>query len=283
MTIGTIVGFTALQSAIFRPIMGLLNVGVQWVTAMTLFSRIFEYLDLVPEITPPEHPVAIDPAAVRGELRFEGVGFSYDGDARVLSDIDQLVPAGTATAIVGATGSGKSTLGSLVPRLHDTTTGRVTIDGIDVRDLSPADLSRIVGVVSLGSYLVHASIRENLLMADPDADEQTLWAALKAAQIDELISGLPLGLETKVGARGHRFSGGEQQRLAIYRTILRNLRVLVLDEATSALDNTTEAQVQTALDRLAEGHTTMLRASQASAVIRSSAVVLSSAEESLDA
>ncbi|HXD29103.1 MAG TPA: ABC transporter ATP-binding protein [Arthrobacter sp.] len=274
MTIGTIVAFTALQSAIFRPIMGLLNVGVHWVTAMALFSRIFEYLDLVPEIAPPEHPVAIDPATVRGELRFEGVGFSYDGDARVLSDIDLLVPAGSATAIVGATGSGKSTLGSLVPRLHDATTGRVTIDGIDVRDLSPADLSRIVGVVSQESYLVHASIRENLLMADPDADEDTLWAALEAAQIDGLIASLPDQLETLVGARGHRFSGGEQQRLAIARTILRNPRVLVLDEATSALDNTTEALVQAALDRLAEGRTTITIAHRLSTVEQADQLVV---------
>ncbi|GAA1360817.1 ABC transporter ATP-binding protein [Arthrobacter rhombi] len=274
MTIGTIVAFTALQAAIFRPIMGLLNVGVQWVTAMALFSRIFEYLDLVPEITPPEHPVAIDPAAVRGELRFEGVGFSYDGDATVLSDIDLVVPAGTATAIVGATGSGKSTLGSLVPRLHDTTTGQVTIDGIDVRDLAPADLSRIVGMVSQESYLVHASIRENLLMADPEADEATLWAALESAQIDNLIASLPDQLDTLVGARGHRFSGGEQQRLAIARTILRNPRVLVLDEATSALDNTTEAQVQAALDRLAEGRTTITIAHRLSTVEQADQLVV---------
>lgn len=274
MTIGTIVAFTALQSAIFRPIMGLLNVGVQWVTAMALFSRIFEYLDLVPEITAPEHPVAIDPGTVRGELRFEGVGFSYDGEARVLSDIDLVVPAGTATAIVGATGSGKSTLGSLVPRLHDATMGRVTIDGIDVRQMAPAELSRIVGVVSQESYLVHASIRENLLMADPAADEAAMWSALEAAQIDGLIASLPDGLDTLVGARGHRFSGGEQQRLAIARTILRNPRVLVLDEATSALDNTTEALVQAALDRLAEGRTTITIAHRLSTVEQADQLVV---------
>lgn len=274
MTIGTIVAFTALQSTIFRPIMGLLNVGVQWVTAMALFSRIFEYLDLVPEITAPENPVDIDPSTVRGELRLEGVGFSYDGDAQVLSEIDLVVPAGTATAIVGATGSGKSTLGALVPRLHDVSSGRVAIDGVDVRDMAPADLARIVGVVSQESYLIHASIRENLLLAAPEAGEGELWDALEAARIDELISSLPEGLDTFVGARGHRFSGGEQQRLAIARTILRNPRVLVLDEATSALDNTTEAQVQAALDRLAEGRTTVTIAHRLSTVERADQLVV---------
>lgn len=268
MSIGTIVAFTALQSTIFRPIMGLLNVGVQWVTAMALFSRIFEYLDLIPEITAPEHPVQIDPGAVRGELRFEGVGFSYDGEARALADIDLVVPAGTATAIVGATGSGKSTLGALIPRLHEATIGRITIDGVDVRKLAPADLAQIVGVVSQESYLIHASIRENLRLAAPEATDDPLWAALEAAQIDELVASLPDGLDTFVGARGHRFSGGEQQRLAIARTVLRNPRILVLDEATSALDNTTEAQVQAALDRLAAGRTTVTIAHRLSTVER---------------
>ncbi|MGP5163317.1 ABC transporter ATP-binding protein [Arthrobacter rhombi] len=268
MSIGTIVAFTALQSTIFRPIMGLLNVGVQWVTAMALFSRIFEYLDLIPEITAPEHPVQIDPGTVRGELRFEGVGFSYDGEARALADIDLVVPAGTATAIVGATGSGKSTLGALIPRLHEATIGRITIDGVDVRKLAPADLAQIVGVVSQESYLIHASIRENLRLAAPEATDDLLWAALEAAQIDELVASLPDGLDTFVGARGHRFSGGEQQRLAIARTVLRNPRILVLDEATSALDNTTEAQVQAALDRLAAGRTTVTIAHRLSTVER---------------
>ncbi|MCQ9165271.1 ABC transporter ATP-binding protein [Arthrobacter sp. STN4] len=257
MSIGTVVAFTALQSTIFRPIMGLLNLGVQWVTAMALFSRIFEYLDLVPEVTAPSHPIPLDPATVRGEVRFENVRFAYDGGPDVLRGIDLALPAGSATAVVGPTGSGKSTLGSLLPRLHDVTAGRVTIDGVDVRDIAPEVLARIVGVVSKESYLVHASIRDNLLLAAPDAGDAALWQALGAARIADLVAGLPGGLDTLVGARGHRFSGGEQQRLAIARTILRNPRVLILDEATSALDNTTEAQVQAALDHLAVGRTTL--------------------------
>lgn len=257
LSIGTIVAFTALQSTIFRPIMGLLNLGVQWVTAMALFSRIFEYLDMVPDITAPEHPVPLNPATVRGEVRFENVRFAYDGGSDVLRGIDLSLVAGTTTAVVGPTGSGKSTLGALLPRLHDATAGRVTIDGVDVRDIAPDVLARIVGVVSQESYLVHATIRENLLLAAPDADDATLWKALASAQIADLVAGLPEALDTLVGARGHRFSGGEQQRLAIARTILRNPRVLVLDEATSALDNTTEAAVQLALDHLAVGRTTL--------------------------
>lgn len=257
MSIGTVVAFTALQASIFRPIMGLLNLGVQWVSAMALFSRIFEYLDLVPEITAPSRPVPLDPSTVRGEVRFEDVHFGYDGGPEVLRGIDLALPAGSATAVVGPTGSGKSTLGSLVPRLHDVTGGRVTIDGVDVRDIAPDVLARIVGVVSQETYLVHASIRENLLLAAPGAGDAALWQALGAARIADLVAGLPGGLDTLVGARGHRFSGGEQQRLAIARTILRNPRVLILDEATSALDNTTEAQVQAALDQLAVGRTTL--------------------------
>ncbi|OIH82177.1 multidrug ABC transporter ATP-binding protein [Arthrobacter sp. UCD-GKA] len=266
MTIGTLVAFTALQGAIFRPIMGLLNVGVQWVTAMALFSRIFEYLDMDPEIKAPANPASLDPETVAGLVRFEGVSFAYRDGPKVLHGIDLELAPGTATAIVGPTGSGKSTLGSLLPRLHDPSRGRITIDGIDIRELAPETLNKIVGVVSQETYLIHASIRNNLLLADPGADDATLWKALASAQIADLVAGLPEGLDTLVGARGHRFSGGEQQRLAIARTILRNPKVLVLDEATSALDNTTEALVQEALDRLAVGRTTLMIAHRLSTV-----------------
>jgi len=267
LSIGTIVAFTALQSGLFRPVMGLMSVGVQWVTAMAFFSRIFEWLDLVPEIREPEHPVRLDPATVRGEVRFEHVEFAYPGNGtNVLSDVDLTVPAGTTAAVVGPTGSGKSTLASLLPRLNDVGAGRVTIDGVDVRDLSFQDLSSIVGVVSQETYLAHASVRDNLRIAAPDAGDDVLWEALEAAHVAELIRSLPAGLDTMVGARGHRFSGGEQQRLAIARTLLRNPRVLVLDEATSALDNTTEAQVQAALDHLAATRTTLTIAHRLSTV-----------------
>jgi ATP-binding cassette subfamily B protein len=267
MTIGTLVAFTALQSGIFRPLMGLLNLGGQWVSSMALFSRIFGYLDLAVDVAPPVDPAPIDPATIRGEVRFEGVSYRYpDGADLALREVDLTVPAGTTLALVGETGSGKSTLAALVSRFHDPTTGRVTIDGHDLRDLHPDDLSAVVGVVSQEAYLVHASIRENLLMARPDATEAQLWRVLATAQVDDLVASLPDGLETIVGARGHRFSGGEKQRLAIARTLLRDPRVLVLDEATSALDNDTERELQRALDALSRGRTTITIAHRLSTI-----------------
>ena len=274
MTIGTLVAFTGLQAAIFRPIMGLLDIGVQWVTALAFFSRIFEYLDLEPQLKAPENPVRLDPDRVRGEVRIEDVDFAYDGGAPVLRGIHLTLAPGTTTALVGATGSGKSTLASLVPRLNDPVSGKVAIDGVDVRDIDPQDLARIVGVVSQETYLIHASVRENLLLAKPDASDEELLKALAAAQIADAIGALPEGLDTLVGARGHRFSGGEQQRLAIARTILRNPPVLVLDEATSALDNTTEAQVQRALEQLSAGRTTLTIAHRLSTVQNADLVVV---------
>lgn len=267
MTIGTLIAFTTLQAGIFRPLMGLLNVGAQWVSSMALFSRVFEYLDLEPEITAPEHPVRLDLESVRGEVRLEGVSFRYAGAERdALHEVSLDVPAGTSLALVGHTGSGKSTLAALVSRLYDPTQGRVTVDGVDIRDLDPEDLASVVGVVSQETYLVHASIRENLLLARPDADEARLWQALAAAQVADLVASLPDGLDTVVGSRGYRFSGGEQQRIVIARTLLRDPRVLVLDEATSALDNETERELQAAIETLAKGRTTITIAHRLSTV-----------------
>jgi len=267
LTIGTLVAFTSLQSQIFRPIMGLLNVGAQWVSSMALLSRIFGYLDLPLEVVEPERPVPLPRDAVRGEVRFEGVSYRYpDGAEDVLRDVDVTIPAGATLAVVGETGSGKSTLGTLLVRLADPTAGRVTIDGVDLRDLSFADLARAVGVVSQETYLVHASVRDNLLAARPDATETDLWAALDAAQVGDVVRGLPDGLDTIVGARGHRFSGGERQRVAIARTLLGNPRVLILDEATSALDNETERELQEALDVLVAGRTTLTIAHRLSTI-----------------
>jgi len=267
MTIGTLVAFTALQGALFRPLMGLLDLGVTLTSSMALFSRVFEYLDLPVDIDDPASPVPLDPATVRGEVRFEHVGFRYpDGPRPALTDVDLTVPAGSSLALVGATGSGKSTLASLVARLNDPTSGRVLIDGVDVRDLALADLARVVGVVSQETYLLHGTIRENLRHARPDATDAEMVDAARRAQIHELIAALPDGYETVVGARGHRFSGGEKQRLAIARTLLRDPRILVLDEATSALDNRTERAVQAALDEASRGRTTITIAHRLSTV-----------------
>ncbi|MCW2620017.1 MAG: ABC-type multidrug transport system, ATPase and permease component [Modestobacter sp.] len=267
MTIGTLVAFTALQGALFRPLMGLLDVGVALTSSMALFSRVFEYLDLPVDIDDPARPVPLDPARTRGELRFEHVGFRYaDGPRPALDDVDLTVPAGATLALVGETGSGKSTLASLVARLNDPTSGRVTLDGIDVRDVTLADLARVVGVVSQETYLLHGTIRENLRHAKPDATDEEMVAAARRAQVHDVIAALPDGYDTVVGARGHRFSGGEKQRLAIARTLLRDPRVLVLDEATSALDNRTERAVQAALDEASRGRTTITIAHRLSTI-----------------
>jgi ATP-binding cassette subfamily B protein len=267
MTIGTLVAFTTLQGALFRPLMGLLDVAVAVTSSMALFSRVFEYLDLPVDISDPPSPVTLEPAGVRGAVRFEGVGFTYpDVHRPALTGIDVTVPAGTTLALVGETGSGKTTLASLVARLADPTTGRVTIDGIDLRDLPLATLAQIVGVVSQETYLLHTTVRDNLRHARPTATDDEIELAARRAQIHDAIAALPKGYDTVVGARGHRFSGGEKQRLAIARTLLRDPRVLVLDEATSALDNETERLVQAALDEAGRGRTTITVAHRLSTV-----------------
>ena len=244
--------------------MGLLNVGVEITASMALFSRIFEYADLPVDLPEPVDPRPLPQSG--GAVTFEHVGFGYDADGDVLTDIHLTVPAGSSLALVGATGSGKSTLAGLVARLHDPTTGRVLIDGVDVRDVAATDLAARVGMVTQETYLMHTSIRENLLHARPDATDQEIEDAARQAQIHDLIAGLPQGYDTIVGSRGHRFSGGEKQRLAIARTLLRDPAILVLDEATSALDNETERAIQASLDSLAQGRTTITIAHRLSTV-----------------
>lgn len=275
ITIGTVVAFTALQSQIFRPIMGLLNVGAQWISSMALLSRIFGYLDLPIEVKEPANPTPLPKDQVTGHVRFEGVSYRYpDGEVDVLTGIDLDLTPGRSIAVVGETGSGKSTLATLLVRLADPTAGRVTLDGVDLRDLSWADLAGAIGVVTQDTYLSHTSIRDNLLQAKPDASDADLWLALDAAQVGETVRRLPDGLDTIVGARGHRFSGGERQRVAVARTLLADPRVLVLDEATSALDTETEREFQAALDTLAEGRTTFTIAHRLSTVRHADEIVV---------
>jgi len=265
VTIGTVVAFATVMTRLFWPIQGLLNVQLDVQTSFALFDRVFEYLDHEPDIEEAEEPfVLADP---EGALEFDDVRFRYelDGDY-TLSHISFTVPAGTKTAIVGETGSGKTTLGYLVARLYDVDSGAVRIDGTDVRDLSFDQLAELVGVVSQETYLFHASVRENLRFARPDATDEEIEAAARAAQIHHVVQGLTDGYDTMVGERGYRFSGGEKQRIAIARTILRNPPILLLDEATSALDTQTERLVQDALDRLAEGRTTIAIAHRLSTI-----------------
>jgi ATP-binding cassette subfamily B protein len=240
--------------------------------SLALFDRIFEYLDLPIDIVEAKHPVSIRPEEVLGEVRLQNVSFRYGGERNgegspwTLRHVNLEVPAGTRTAIVGETGSGKTTLGYLVARLYEPQEGQVTIDGVDIRDMSLESLAATVGVVSQETYLFHASVRENLRFARPDATDEEIEDAARTARIHDLVASLPQGYDTVVGERGYRFSGGEKQRMAIARTVLRNPPVLVLDEATSSLDTQTEYAVQAELERLAEGRTTITIAHRLSTV-----------------
>jgi ATP-binding cassette subfamily B protein len=263
ISIGTVVAFTTLQTRLLFPIGQLLSIGIDVQTSLAMFDRVFEYLDLPVEIAERDDARALQD--VRGDVAFEDVSFRYL-DQWTLHDVTVDVPAGTRLGVVGETGSGKTTLGYLVARLYDVERGRVTIDGVDVRDATLQSLAAAVGVVSQETYLFHASVRDNLRFAKPGATDEEVEEAARAARIHDLIASLPEGYDTVVGERGYRFSGGEKQRIAIARTILRNPPVLVLDEATSALDAETERQVQAALDRLAEGRTTIAIAHRLSTI-----------------
>ena len=271
ITVGTLIAFTTLQARLFFPIGSLLSVSVDVQSSLALFDRVFEYLDQPVDIVEGTRSL---PGRPRGEVRFEGVWFRYDRDAWTLEDLSFDVPAGSKTALVGETGSGKTTAGYLVARLYDTTQGRVTIDGVDVRELTFPALAAAVGIVSQETYLFHASVRENLRFAKPGATDDELEAAARAAQIHELLATLPAGYDTVVGERGYRFSGGEKQRIAIARTILRDPPILVLDEATSSLDTQTERAVQAALDELSEGRTTIAIAHRLSTIRDADQVVV---------
>jgi len=262
ITIGTLVAFTTLQARLFFPIGSLLGVQLEVQSSLALFDRIFEYLDEPVDIVEGTSTIA----RPRGDVAFDDVWFGYAKDAWTLEDVSFAVPAGTKTALVGETGSGKTTCAYLVARLYDPTRGTVTIDDVDVRDLTFDSLTDAVGVVSQETYLFHASVRENLRFARPDATDAEVEEAARAGQIHDLIASLPEGYETVVGERGYRFSGGEKQRIAIARTILRNPPILVLDEATSALDTQTERAVQAALERLSEGRTVIAIAHRLSTV-----------------
>ena len=258
VTIGTLVAFIALQSSLFPQINGLLRVANQVNSSLALFARVFEYLDAPILIQDSPGAVALDPAAVRGEIRFEGVTFTYPGaEGPALHGLDLVVPAGKHTALVGATGSGKTSTGYLMARLYEPTSGAITLDGHDLREITMESLAASIGVVTQETYLLHASIADNLRFARPDASDEELVQACRIAQIHDHIESLPEGYGTVVGERGYRFSGGEKQRLALARTILRDPPVLLLDEATSALDVATERAMSGALDAAARGRTTV--------------------------
>jgi len=260
VSIATLIAFTTLQTRLFFPVGSLLGVSLDVQTSLALFDRIFEYLD-----QPVDIAEGTRGRAEAGDVVFDDVWFRY-GDEWTLKGVSFAVPAGTKTALVGETGSGKTTLAYLTARLYDVERGGVSIDGVDVRDLTFSALTELVGVVSQETYLFHASVRENLRFAKPDATDEQIERAAEAARIHHVIAALPEGYDTVVGERGYRFSGGEKQRIAIARTVLRNPPILVLDEATSSLDTATERLVQEALDGLSEGRTTIAIAHRLSTI-----------------
>jgi ATP-binding cassette subfamily B protein len=266
ISIGTVVAFTTLQTRLFFPLSSLLSVQTDVQSSLALFERVFEYLDLPVEIDERPDAVELDRSRVEGKLEFDRVAFDYEAERPTLRDISFVAEPGTKVALVGETGSGKTTVGYLAARLYEPSAGAVRIDGHDLRDLTFGSLRDAIGVVSQETYLFHGSVRENLLFARPGATDEELEAAAQAARIHDHLMSLPDGYNTVVGERGYRFSGGEKQRLAIARAILRDPPVLVLDEATSALDVETERAVQDALDRLSEGRTTLVIAHRLSTI-----------------
>jgi ATP-binding cassette subfamily B protein len=288
ITPGTIVAFTTLQSRMFFPMGQMLQVGVEVQSAMALFDRIFEYLDMPSEIEDAPDARRLEPSEIRGEIRFRDVWFRYEpgkgppapvsppdavaGNGRrgrewALEAVDLEIEPGQLAALVGPSGAGKTTMTYLVPRLYDPTRGTVEIDGSPVNGVTLESLGEIVGMVTQETYLFNTSILENLLYGNPDATEEQLEAAAKAAFIHQRIMELPDGFDTLVGERGYRMSGGEKQRLAIARVVLKDPRILILDEATSSLDTTSERLVQEALRPLMRGRTTIAIAHRLSTIL----------------
>jgi ATP-binding cassette subfamily B protein len=274
LTAGTVVAFTALQNRMVFPLVNLMRVSLDAQTSAALFARIFEYLDLEPAIADRPGALALPADRVRGQIRMDSVSFAYPGSGSAqsrrewaLRDLCLTIEPGQLAAVVGPSGAGKTTLSYLVPRLYDVQHGAVLFDGHDVREVCLSDLANLVGMVTQDTYLFHASIRDNLRYAREDATDAQIEQAARAANIHERITAFPEGYDTLVGERGYRLSGGEKQRLAIARVILKDPRVLILDEATSALDSASERLVHSALEQVMQGRTTIAIAHRLSTVL----------------
>lgn len=278
LTVGTLVAFTMLQTRMFFPLTGLFATQVEIMGSFALFERIFEYADAEHDIKEKPNALPIRKETMQGAVKFEKVGFKYDqsSDDWTLKDVSFEAKPGQLIALVGASGAGKTTLTYMIPRLYDVDEGIVTIDGIDVRDIKLDDLGQAVGAVTQETYLVHASIRENLQIAKPGATEEELIEACKAAAIHDHIASLAEGYDTVVGERGYKLSGGEKQRIAIARAILKNPKILILDEATSALDTHSERLIQNSLNTLMEGRTTFAIAHRLSTILNADQILVMS-------
>jgi ATP-binding cassette subfamily B protein len=275
-SVATLVAFTTLQTRLYFPIGQLLSVQIEIQGALALFDRIYEYLDMKNDLVEKPDAISLEPHTSRGEVVMDDVTFRYREDLErpTLDQVSFTMRPGTLTALVGPSGAGKTTITYLLPRLYDVDSGAVRIDGHDVRDLTLESLGAMIGVVTQETYLFHSTIRENLLYGRPDATEEELIAAAKAAAIHDRIMELSEGYDTVVGERGYKLSGGEKQRIAIARVILKDPRVLILDEATSALDTHSERLIQAALERLMEGRTTIAIAHRLSTILAADQILV---------
>lgn len=276
ITVGKLVAFTGLQARLFFPITGLLSAQVEIVSSFALFERIFEYLDLPRDVDDRPGAKALEPGEARGAIEFRDVRFRYESSQEgwTLDGVSFRAEPGQLVALVGPSGAGKTTLTYLIPRLYDPDEGSVLLDGVDLRDLKLESLSRLVGAVTQETYLMHTTIAENLRVARPEADDAQLEEACRAAAIHDHIAGLPEGYQTVVGERGYKLSGGEKQRLAIARAILKNPKILILDEATSSLDTQSERLIQASLQSLMAGRTTFAIAHRLSTIVNADLILV---------
>ena len=272
LTVGDITVLVTLLGRMYGPVNQLLNLQVEWMRSMAMFSRIFEYFDMPVEIKNPEHPLI--PKEAHGAVSFSHVDFSYDGSRQILKDVSFELKPGHSVAIVGPSGSGKSTLINLIPRLYDVTAGEVLFDGTDVKKLDLSWLRDSIGVVTQDTYLFNGTIRDNLLYAKPDATDEELLAACDQANVLEFLGRQEKGLDTVVGNRGLKLSGGEKQRLSIARALLKDPALLIFDEATSALDSISESKIQAAIDPLVESRTSILIAHRLSTILSADEILV---------
>lgn len=273
LSVGDITVFVALLGKMYGPVNQLLNIQVDWIRSMALFTRIFDYFDMPVEIQNAENAL-IPQKEANGEVTFEHVQFSYNADKIILKDINFSLKSGDCVAIVGPSGSGKSTLINLIPRLYDVEKGCVLFDGIDVRSLDLTYLRQNIGIVSQETYLFNGTIRDNLLYAKPDASEQEIVEACKKANIWDFVQNQTEGLDTLVGNRGLKLSGGEKQRISIARVLLKDPALLIFDEATSALDSISEAKIQEAIEPLIESRTSILIAHRLSTILAADEILV---------